>query len=109
MNRLLFGLLVLTNITHGTPIRDVDFKNFAYPFVKSEFVSVPDHLRWIPLLRVSLITTRDGEYSFPCNEPPCELLTVDHIDFGGINGIPQTSAIVTTTFHTGGTAHWQYL
>jgi hypothetical protein len=63
----------------------------------------------MPLLRVSLITTHNGEHTFPCKEPPCELLTVDRIDFGGINGIPQTSAIVTTSFHTGGTANWQYL
>ena len=37
------------------------------------------------------------------------MLTVDNVDFGEIHGIPQTSAIVTTTFHTGGTATWQYL
>ena len=37
------------------------------------------------------------------------MLTVDGVDFGEIHGIPQTSAIVTTTFHTGGTATWQYL
>jgi hypothetical protein len=90
-------------------IQDVDFGNFAYPFTKSEFVSVPSRLRWLPLPRADFITTHNSRHTFPCDEPPCELLTVDRIDFADIKGIAGASAIITTTFHTGGTAHWQYL
>jgi hypothetical protein len=108
MNRLLLGLLVLTNIT-GASIRDFDFRNFAYPFVESEFVSVPDHLRWMALTGTSVISLRDGRYTFPCEDSPCPLLTLDKPAFGNINGLPDTSALVSVTYHTGGTATWRYL
>jgi hypothetical protein len=36
-------------------------------------------------------------------------VTIDQINFGNINGLPEPSAIVTATYHTRGTATWQYL
>jgi hypothetical protein len=101
--------LFLAALGASGAIQDVDFRNFSYPFVESQFVSVPSRLHWLPLPTVDRVTTHNGEHTFPCDEPTCELLTVDRVDFGDIRGITGTSAIVTTTFRTGGTAHWQYL
>jgi hypothetical protein len=103
-----FALFLVALAASGS-IRDVDFKNFAYPFIEHKSVSVPSRLRWLPLPGADLITPHNGEHTFPCDDPPCELLAVDRVDFGDIKGITGTSAIVTTTFHTGGTAHWQFL
>lgn len=102
------ALFLFTLGAYGA-IRDVDFKNFAYPFVESEFVSVPSHLRWMPLLGANRIATQDGRHRFPCDEPQCESLTVDRVDFGNINGVSGTAAVVALVYHTGGTANWQYL
>jgi hypothetical protein len=90
-------------------IQDLDFKNFTYLFIKNEFDSVPDKLRWMPRSGTSLISPHDGQYTFPCDDSPCPLLTVDQIDYGNIKGLPETIAIITTTYHTGGTATWDYL
>ncbi|MGP0072651.1 MAG: hypothetical protein ACLPWF_12055 [Bryobacteraceae bacterium] len=104
MKNLLLAILAAGSMARGASIRDVDFKNFDYPFIHSEFVSVPNRLRWMPRARAELIAFRDGRHTLSCDDPPCELLTVDQVDFGDINGIQHTSAIVTVTFHTGGTA-----
>jgi hypothetical protein len=107
--RVVVALFMLAVASRAGSIRDVDFKNFVYPFTKNKFLSVPSRLRWLPLHRADFITTQNGQHTFPCDEPPCRMLTVDDVNFGEIRGIPQTSGIVTTTFHTGGTATWQYL
>ncbi len=103
------AILALASVGRGASIHNVDFRNFAYPFIQSQFVSVPDHLRWMPHTRSSVIATHNGQHTFRCNEPACQLLTVDHVVFGTLSGLPLTTAIVTTTFHTGGTANWQYV
>jgi hypothetical protein len=106
--RTLVALFVLAGAASGASIRDVDFKNFAYPFIQHEYVSVPSRLRWMPLVGTN-VATHDGQHRFACDDPPCELLTVDRVVFGDINGISGTTAVVTTVFHTGGAANWQYL
>jgi hypothetical protein len=108
MTKAISALFFLASGAYGS-IRDIDFKKFAYPFSESEFVSVPDHLRWMPLARTSLISPRDGEYKFRCDDSPCPLLAVDQIHFANIKGLSETSAIVTAVYDTGGTANWQYL
>jgi hypothetical protein len=110
LNVLLLGLFALQSIVLGaSSIRDVDFKNFAYPFIREELASVPVKLRWMPPAGGKLISLRDGRYSFPCDDAPCPLLTLAQTDFVNINGLPETSALVVITYHTGGTATWQYL
>lgn len=87
-------------------IRDVDFKNFIYPFTAHYFISVPNKLNWMPTTENDVITLRNGQHRFPCeaDESLCPLLTLDVVTFGNINGLPGTSALVVTTYHTGGTA-----
>ncbi len=109
MSRSLFLALALACLAPGASIHDVDFKNFSYPFLKSEFDSVPNHLRWMPTAATTNVTLRDGRYTFPCDESPCALITFDRVQFGNIAGLPGELAIATTVFHTGGTANWEYL
>lgn len=108
MTKAISGLFLLALGAYGA-IRDIDFKNFAYPFIESKFVSVPNRLRWMPRTRATYLSLRDGEYRFACDDSPCPLLTVDQIQFGNITGLSESSAIVTTVYHTGGTANWEYL
>ena len=109
MTRLLFTMFALAFIGTGASIRDVDFKNFVYPFVTVDLPSVPNQLQWMPLAGSSRVSLRNGRYTSRCNEPPCFLLTQDGLEFGDIDGLAGTTALVTVTYHTGGTATWQYL
>jgi len=66
----------------------------------------------MPPASVGLLSLRDGQYRFPCDFPipsDCPSLSVDKVEFGHIEGLPETSAIVTVEYYTGGTANWQYL
>jgi hypothetical protein len=109
MTRLLFTTLALAFIATGASIRDVDFKNFVYPFTTIDLPSVPSQLRWMPLSASSRVALRGGRYKARCDEPPCFLLSLDRVEFGDIDGLAGTTALVMVTFHTGGTATWQYL
>ena len=107
---LLLELFAFRIIALGAPsIRDVDFKNFGYPFIRDELDSVPVKLRWMAGAGAKVVSLSDGRYRFPCDDSPCPLLTMDQIDFVKINGLPETSALVVATYHTGGTATWQYI
>jgi hypothetical protein len=92
-------------------VQDVDFKNFAYPFVSDDqLISVPGDLHWMPRKAASSLSLRNGEYTPPCDAPVgCPSLWLNRVDFGNINGVPGTSAVVTVWYSTGGTANWQYL
>jgi len=95
----------------GASVRDVDFRNFQYPFIVNELASVPDKISWIiPTSRAQVIQMRDGRFTVPCDAgDSCPLLTLDGIDFGHLDGLPDTSALVMLTYHSGGTATWQYV
>jgi hypothetical protein len=111
MTKAISALFFLALGAYGS-IRDVDFKDFTYPFIKSKFVSVPGHLRWMPRTKASYLSLRDGEYRFPCDLPVsygCPSAGLNKVDFGNIDGLPDTSAFVTVWYSTGGTANWQYL
>jgi hypothetical protein len=96
------------------PIRGIDFKTFSYPFSRDYLTSVPLGLTWISHLDAGAISLRDGRYRFPCDgsqddATQCPLMTLDEVVFGDVAGLFGTSAIVVTTYHTGGTATWQYV
>jgi hypothetical protein len=109
-NALLAGVLVHGSamLADSRSIRDVDFKNFTYPFVGRTVVPVPNRLRWMPLERARRVTLHDGGYTEPCDGPRCPSLALDQISFVNIDGLPET-AIVVVTYYTGGAAHWQYV
>jgi hypothetical protein len=57
-----------------------------------------------------LAQLHDGRYTVPCEyEGSCPLLTLDSVAFGSIDGLPKTTALVVLTYHSGGTATWQYI
>lgn len=111
-----YGLLLVVFAICGVvlgasgSIQDIDFKNFAYPFVGNGHASVPSKLKWVATtLSTKHIPFREGQYRFPCDESPCPWLTFDQAVFGTIQGLPGKSAVVVTVYHTGGSATWQYL
>jgi hypothetical protein len=107
--KILVAVFVLAGVARAASIRDTDFKNFTYPFSKSEFVSVPSRPRWMSIAETGRVSLHEGRYAFPCDDPPCYLITFNRAEFGEIAGMDGEVAIVTVVFHTGGTANWEYL
>jgi hypothetical protein len=102
-------LLAFCTVVWGasSSIKEVDFKNFAYPFIFDE--SVPQKPRWMPMEGATFIPLRGGKHGFECRAAPCPLLTLNQITFGNIEGLPQTSALVVANYLPKGTATLQYL
>ena len=102
-------LLAFCTIVLGASIsiKEVDFKNFAYPFILDE--SVPQEPRWMPMEGAAFIPLRVGKHGFECRAAPCPILTVNQIMFGKIEGLPQTSALVVANYSPKSAATLQYL
>lgn len=110
MTMIFLSVLLLSAVPRS--IRDVDFKNASYPFIESD--SVPDAVRWMPITGQRSINLNNGRHVFvseDCRETPseCPTLTLDQVMYGELTVVNQESALVVLTYHTGGTATWQYL
>jgi hypothetical protein len=92
-------------------IRDVDWKNFSYPLLETD--GVPGEVRWMVPDAKELVSLISGKYVVPdnCSDDPrfCPLVTFDSVNYGALNGIKLPVAAVALTYHSGGTAHWQYV
>ena len=95
-------------------VRQANLRTFSYPFAEDPLLSVPNKLRWMPLPERGNVTLQNGRHVFDsddCHGLPggCPLLVLNSIQYGKFVGIPQESAVVEMTYHTGGTATWEYL
>ncbi len=113
MRRLLI-LLVCCAAVCGVAqqsIRDVDWKNFSYPLVEGR--GVPTKLKWMPIVgRMETVSLIKGLGLLPgCGDdvPSCPSVSFDTAQYGAITGIKSTIAAVVLTYHSGGTANWQYV
>jgi uncharacterized protein YecT (DUF1311 family) len=92
-------------------IPDVDWKDFSYPLLETD--SVPGEVRWMPPGAKESVSLINGRYVVPgnCGDNVrfCPLVTFDSVDYGALDGIKSTVAAVVLTYHSGGTANWQYV
>lgn len=92
-------------------VRNVDWRNFSYPLLGTE--SVPGEVHWMSSVGATETASLvNGEYVPPdCSNDKhrCPLLTFDSVNYGALTGVESTVAIVVLTYHSGGTAHWQYV
>jgi uncharacterized protein YecT (DUF1311 family) len=106
-------ILICCALVSGTAqqsIRDVDWKNFSYPLLESE--DVPGEVHWMsPLDTTEQASLIKGDYVLPgCSDDDrCPSVTFDSVNYGALTGIKSTVALVVLTYHTGGTAGWQYV
>lgn len=91
-------------------IRDVNWKNFSYPLLETD--AVPGEVRWMAPGAKGSVSLINGRYLVPdsCSDDTrfCSLVTLDSVNYGALAGIKSTVAAVVLTYHSGGTAHWQY-
>jgi uncharacterized protein YecT (DUF1311 family) len=113
MKRLLqvCALLIIASASFAAPqsVREVDWKNFSYPLLETD--GVPGEVRWIPPSAKGLISLTNGRYVVPCSggTGSCPLITLDSVNYGAVDGIKSSVAAVVLTYHSGGTATWQYV
>jgi hypothetical protein len=103
---------VISTAQRPQSIREVDWRNFSYPLLETN--RVPDSLRWMPLDMKASVRLMNGSYIIRddfCSGNPsaCRELTFGSASYGELTGIKSIVAAVTLTYHSGGTAHWQYV
>jgi uncharacterized protein YecT (DUF1311 family) len=109
--RQLLVLIFCAVVSVAAPqsIRGVDWKNFSYPLLETD--RVPDAVRWLPPSTKKSSSLINGRYIVPCgiDKRSCPSVTFDSVNYGMLNGIESSIAAVVLTYHSGGTANWQYL
>jgi hypothetical protein len=107
------GSLALAFVALGqqrTADLSIDFRNFTYPFPAQEFIPVPDKLAWMSLNVKTTITLVNGRYDFDRANPSAgPSLILDRVLYGYLTSPKQFDAVAVLGYHTGGTAHWDYV
>jgi len=93
----------------STTIRDVDFRNFDYPW-DDPVDFVPSTWKWLegkPQTRVRVV---GGRHVFSLSEPLVEgYLRFYSATYGDLDGDGRDEVAVDLICSTGGTANWHYL
>jgi hypothetical protein len=94
-------------------IRQIDFKNFAYPW--NEPGGVPSTWHWMSTSPVESVRMVSGTYRFHVpnwseSDPSRdEGIRLTSITYGDVDGDRNEEAAVAVNYSTGGTANWDYL
>ena len=111
--RCILAIFALAFVALGqqrTAHQSVDFRNFTYPFPNQEFIPVPDKLAWMSLNVKTTVTLINGRYDFDRANPSAgPSLILDRVLYGYLTSSKQLDAVAVLGYHTGGTAHWDYV
>lgn len=111
--RLLLILVCCVVMSAAAPrsIRDVDWRNFSYPLIETG--GVPGEVHWMAPATEESVSLINGRYVVPddCRDDKrfCPSLTFDSVSYGVLSGVKSSAAVVVLSYHTGGTANWQYV
>lgn len=111
LNALAAAILVLT--PRSNSIRQVDFKNFVYPWEGGG--SPPEHWHWIGKIPSTTVALSDGTHRFLEDAEPGQdprwvpALWINSITYGNLDRDQEEEAAVVLQYSTGGTANWSYL
>ncbi len=100
--------------SNAKSIRQIDFKNFCYAW-DSGARAVPMNWRWLGTSARSCVRLLNGSYRFgKSGESEKEKqqdpsLRLNSITYGDLEGDGAEEAVVNLSYHTGGTANWDYL
>jgi hypothetical protein len=112
--RELLILICCAGLSGAAPrsVRDIDWKNFSYPLAEDD--GVPGDIRWMRPGAKKSGSLIDGRYVVLddlCRENTrtCPLVTLDSVHYGALAEIKSTVGAVVLTWHSGGSAYWQYV
>jgi hypothetical protein len=109
------GLVALVLAALSDPLvrgaeRDIDFRNFVYPFPADDSLPVPSKLAWMSMSVKTTVKLVNGRYYFDQAEPSRgPSLILDRVQYGYLTSAKQLDAVVVLGYHTGGTAYWNYV
>jgi hypothetical protein len=89
-----------SGLTGSTSLRDVDFKNFSYPYVESEPTE-----EWELVDPAKIIPLSNGKHDFSDGG----YLYLDSVVHGDLDNDSVEEAAVVVHFGTGGTQGWEYV
>lgn len=76
--------------------RNIDFRNFAYPFPVQKVMPVPDKLAWMSLNVKTTVTLANGRYDFDqANPSEGPSLILDRVLYGYLTSAKQLDAVAT--------------
>ena len=113
---LLAGGLCAANALQ--PIRQIDFRNFTFPWEGSfpdDGLDVPSEWHWMygsPQSKLVLVNGRSdiNEENLPQDvRGSLPLVTFESVTYGDLSADGAEDAAVNLTYHSGGTANWSYL
>jgi hypothetical protein len=111
---LLAASAILAVAPQQTPIRQIDFKNFTYPWTGEDAHRAYWHWMRLPQRKLTTFQLINGRHTF--NEDaaetgggPMPAIFFKSATYGDLLGERSEQAAVWLNYSTGGTANWQYL
>jgi hypothetical protein len=106
---LLISILLGSALLSGAnSIREIDFRNFAYPLGNPGFPK--SYWHWIPNIPPIKVKLSNGNHPFPSESPyQIPALQMVSVAYGKLAGDEEEEAAVVLNYSTGGTANWEYL
>jgi hypothetical protein len=83
-----------------SPLREIDFKNFVYPYTDSE-----PHEKWEEVGSKETVQLKNGRHDFPDGA----YLLLQSVTYGDLDGDGADEAAVDLIYGSGGTQNWHYL
>lgn len=99
-------IVFATALFSAAEIRDVDFKNFVYPWDPPH--GVPEVWSWLPGKAATGVHLNAGQYEFT-GPSFVALVSFSSVTYGDLDGDGHDEAAVDLYCSTGGTANWHYL
>jgi hypothetical protein len=110
---MLFGAVVMAFGQQRASLRDIrqiDFRDFQLPWASVTVQGFPQ-FRWLTGFDAT-VRLQDGAHTFgsldECGRS-CPRLVLTSIQYVYVNGDAVADAIITLTYETGGTGHWEYV
>jgi hypothetical protein len=106
-------MMLVGAASHTSSIRQIDFKNFAYPWDGGG--GSPDEWHWIGSIPSTKVELSGGVHRFweevetgeDRNSAPG--LRMESVTYGDLDGDQKEEAAVDLIYSSGGTANWHYL
>lgn len=113
VHRLILVLMLGTHVLNSQQrpeVRTIDFRNFTFPFPPNPGSRVPDDVRWMETDVRTTVTLVNGRRDFSRSEPSRgPSVVLGQVYYGYLTMSGQLDALVVLSYHTGGTAHWNYV
>lgn len=98
------------NSQRHTEVRNIDFRNFTFPFPGDLALAVPDHMSWMSNQVNTTVTLVNGRYDFNKNESfGGSSVILNQVHYGYLTMSGKLDAMVVLGYHSGGSAYWDYV